>query len=827
VKILTDDPEVKPLLKFEENSDPIVQLLRNQRNISIGIFGDWGTGKTTFMQLIEAKLTESVIDWKSIDSSDRFKVLKYLERKYGIRWEQEDIKIIAQQQVVIFENSKDRRKIQFTLHDNANIKPTGKVSKIVQSLKSLGKEILKENEIVNNFLTDPKQVIFQIDGQQKDEFFAYVDSNNRITIYLEDFENECIISCWFNPWKHELDVDSISTALLKRIAFSIVDHPVFFNLKPMLVELTKKFLGKLSEELFYKLLSNVSDDPKKFVESVSNDIYKLTFDSEKKSIYYDGGIILEKQLAQIRKRYPHCNIVVFIDDLDRCSLKTVLELFESIKVVTDLEGFSYVIGLSDRLVQEILTEDYGKIGLTKSQSTLLSSQYINKIIQIPYRIPEHSSESILQLLNYYLKSFDNEQFISLILDNAEFVIYSCRLNPRDLKRLLNFIRLRLNYFSLKEFGNLTLKQFLFVIIFYHSWGELYQEITSNENFRAVFNKLLRLQPADITQVIKPEDNVPLAIDHLSRNFYFTFFVQTHNDFISLDSQSKTILASIPPELWKHLTTEQNIIRSIEWEELSPYFMKKNKQPISGLTISQSTIPSLLNQFNKYFYNDKKYFSALRICKQLVEINPNNGMFYNAIANCFLALGELEKSISYYEKAFEILNSSFIMINEGNAYDQLSQLDPTNKDGHLTNAIRCFTRALDVDPNNVSINNFLGGDYLFLGQVDRALNCFNTVLKKNENDTIALNGAAMIYANKKDYEKAIDTFKKILTQNLPNPSIIYFDIALAYEAIFYSKGLDLSNISEAKQWLRKANQVSPNNMDIEIARVRLNETFPNV
>jgi replication-associated recombination protein RarA len=85
VRILTDDPEVRPLLKFEEYSGPIVELLRDQRNISIGIFGDWGTGKTTLMQLIEAKLTENVIDWKSIDSTDRFKVLKYLERKYGIR----------------------------------------------------------------------------------------------------------------------------------------------------------------------------------------------------------------------------------------------------------------------------------------------------------------------------------------------------------------------------------------------------------------------------------------------------------------------------------------------------------------------------------------------------------------------------------------------------------------------------------------------------------------------------------------------------------------------------------------------------------------------
>lgn len=87
--MLNDDPETKPLLKFDAYSTSLVDILMKQDNISIGIFGEWGTGKTTLMKSIERKLNDHVLDWQKVETSDKPKMLNYLT-KFGINWREED-----------------------------------------------------------------------------------------------------------------------------------------------------------------------------------------------------------------------------------------------------------------------------------------------------------------------------------------------------------------------------------------------------------------------------------------------------------------------------------------------------------------------------------------------------------------------------------------------------------------------------------------------------------------------------------------------------------------------------------------------------------------
>jgi predicted KAP-like P-loop ATPase len=55
--ILTDDEAEIPILDFEDFSDTMVDIIKNSYpKFSIGIFGEWGTGKTTMMKQIQTKL---------------------------------------------------------------------------------------------------------------------------------------------------------------------------------------------------------------------------------------------------------------------------------------------------------------------------------------------------------------------------------------------------------------------------------------------------------------------------------------------------------------------------------------------------------------------------------------------------------------------------------------------------------------------------------------------------------------------------------------------------------------------------------------------------
>jgi predicted AAA+ superfamily ATPase len=52
--IITDDVAVEPILDFELYRNAIVNIIKNSYpKFTIGIFGEWGAGKTTLMKSIE------------------------------------------------------------------------------------------------------------------------------------------------------------------------------------------------------------------------------------------------------------------------------------------------------------------------------------------------------------------------------------------------------------------------------------------------------------------------------------------------------------------------------------------------------------------------------------------------------------------------------------------------------------------------------------------------------------------------------------------------------------------------------------------------------
>ena len=113
---------------------------------------------------------------------------------------------------------------------------------------------------------------------------------------------------------------------------------------------------------------------------------------ERDTLYYDGLERIRGAMSNISSK-----IVVFIDDLDRCSPKKVIEVFESMKIFLDIEGFVYVLGLSREIILKAIEEVYRKYEIN-------GEEYVRKIIQVPLKIPEWTEEHIVCLIDDLLKN---------------------------------------------------------------------------------------------------------------------------------------------------------------------------------------------------------------------------------------------------------------------------------------------------------------------------------------------------------------------------------------------------------------------------------------
>ncbi|MGE0877496.1 MAG: P-loop NTPase fold protein [Acidimicrobiia bacterium] len=122
-------------------------------------------------------------------------------------------------------------------------------------------------------------------------------------------------------------------------------------------------------------------------------------------------------------------IVVFVDDLDRCSSSTVLQVFEAIKLYLDAPGFVFVLGWDTEQVLRAVAAEHG-------DADRLPQRYIEKIVQFGFRIPRPSEAQLRLLVDTLCESAGLTEDV-LAAEHRQLLITSTEGNPRRLKRFIN------------------------------------------------------------------------------------------------------------------------------------------------------------------------------------------------------------------------------------------------------------------------------------------------------------------------------------------------------------------------------------------------------
>ena len=208
------------------------------------------------------------------------------------------------------------------------------------------------------------------------------------------------------------------------------------------------------------------------------------------------------------------NVVVFIDELDRCLPDTVLEVFEAMRLFLFVEGMSFVIGADERLIQYSIKSKYKEV---PGNNLDIGKEYLEKVIQYPLYIPQLTRAEVNQYLACLLlkQTLSDEKFkeilgivytltpdqdfsMDLISDKAPDLTENCKLemalarqissvlapsingNPRQCKRFLNTLYMRL---KLAEARNVILvKNILAKLMLAEYFNpEFFKAVTKPEN----------------------------------------------------------------------------------------------------------------------------------------------------------------------------------------------------------------------------------------------------------------------------------------------------------------------------------------------------------
>jgi len=165
-------------------------------------------------------------------------------------------------------------------------------------------------------------------------------------------------------------------------------------------------------------------------------------------------------------------LVVFVDDLDRCSPANVFEIFEAIKLYLDAPGFVFVIGYDQSVILDAVLEH-------KKYKSVRSRDYLEKVIQIGYRILPPDDRGGQRLLDIYVDHSDTSHLFDE--STRSLVIERNARNPRRIKRFINSFILAYGLDpDWERLGPEKLVKVLILYLYFQDFAKLFELRTSKD-----------------------------------------------------------------------------------------------------------------------------------------------------------------------------------------------------------------------------------------------------------------------------------------------------------------------------------------------------------
>ncbi len=325
--------------EINEAKDNLNEVICNKYKsiepLSVGLFGEWGSGKTHLLKLIESQINTIQLDKNASEKESKtFPQVTIPVFFNAWRFEKEEHMIIPLFQTMLTQ-------LEEYEHIPMSNKARTFLGHSLVKFKVLGKALTKGLKVPSNLGELPTKVV-------------------------------------------NLDASVVADVL---------------NIEPIKEEYEKKIKEELKDDDLFK---------------------DLTQNNRLESVYYQIPQWIEKITIS-----DNINFVFLIDDLDRCLPENTLKMLESIKLFLDVPSCAFVLAIDDDVVERGVAYHYrdylkdvvrvdGKTEKQSQELPITGHEYLEKMIQLPFRIPVITNTDVLDFLKHnYATKFET------LLDNKK------------------------------------------------------------------------------------------------------------------------------------------------------------------------------------------------------------------------------------------------------------------------------------------------------------------------------------------------------------------------------------------------------------------------
>ena len=315
--------------------------------------------------------------------------------------------------------------------------------------------------------------------------------------------DKSLIRVRLEAWRYKWEQFPIAS-LLKSIAYALPPEKQFENLKRKLETSAINFL-KNTADILTSIISKYASEEYEISQEMFDTFKKelnskiqLIAELDRDTVYFDGFEEIKKEIKNLRQENPAFRIIVYVDDLDKCSPKKVLELLEIIRVFQDVEGFIYIIGISHDTLIKLSNVEI-------NQKSNQGEHYIKNLIQVHITLPKWSNQDTVKLVREFIKKgMIHDKFKDVVDKNIELISVAIENNPREIKRFLNnFIVAHEIFSSKKNFEkkelifsskkNFDAKELLVIQAIHLRWKKFYNILVrSDQSFFKGLDKYLKM-----------------------------------------------------------------------------------------------------------------------------------------------------------------------------------------------------------------------------------------------------------------------------------------------------------------------------------------------